>query len=134
MHEEEWEKLITEGYPVHDCHDPESCPVGLTITLVSNKWKAFIIHELLTGKKRFGELQRSIKGISPKVLTDNLRAMEGDGLLTRTVFAEVPPHVEYELSDLGKSYCTVMLSVEEWGKYYQSQVASGKIAGKCGKK
>ncbi|MDR1032497.1 MAG: helix-turn-helix transcriptional regulator, partial [Candidatus Nomurabacteria bacterium] len=74
---------------------PKDCGVCVAIGLVSNKWKLYIVHELLNGRKRFGELQRRVRGISQKVLTDNLRAMERDGLLTRTVYPEVPPRVEY---------------------------------------
>jgi DNA-binding HxlR family transcriptional regulator len=114
-------------YTVCNCGDRSDCPVNLAISLVSNKWKDFIIRYLLDGKKRFGELQRDITGISQKVLTDNLRQMEKDGLLTRKVYAEVPPHVEYQLSELGESFCEVLESVAQWGLHYQKLVRDGKI-------
>lgn len=80
-----------------------ACPVETTLTLISNKWKILILRDLLTGTKRFNQLKNSIGNISQKVLTSNLRSMEEDGLLTRTVYPEVPPRVEYTLTDLGYS-------------------------------
>lgn len=80
-----------------------ACPVETTLLLISNRWKVLIIRELLTGTKRFGELKKSIGHISQKVLTSNLRDMEANGLVKRDVFAEVPPHVEYSLTELGMS-------------------------------
>ncbi|MDE7137384.1 MAG: helix-turn-helix transcriptional regulator, partial [Ruminococcus sp.] len=80
-----------------------ACPVETTLTLIGNKWKVLIIRDLLNGTKRFGELKKSVTGISQKVLTANLRDMEENGLLTRKVFPEVPPRVEYTLSELGYS-------------------------------
>ncbi|MDR1712083.1 MAG: helix-turn-helix transcriptional regulator [Propionibacteriaceae bacterium] len=100
------------------------CPIALTIALVGNKWKLFILRELLGGKRRFGELRRGISGISQKVLTDNLRAMERDGLVTRTVFPEVPPRVEYELTPVGRALQSVMDQMEEWGQEYLKLDAS----------
>lgn len=79
------------------------CPVVTTVDLIGNKWKLLILRELLGGTKRFNEMHRAIDGISQKVLTQNLRKMEEDGIVTRTVFAEVPPKVEYSLSELGNS-------------------------------
>ena len=80
-----------------------SSPVEATLSFMSDKWKVLILRDLLTGTKRFGELKKSIGSISQKVLTSNLRAMEEDGLLKREVFAEVPPRVEYTLTDRGRS-------------------------------
>lgn len=77
------------------------CPVEMTLQLIGDKWKVLIMRDLLTGTKRFGELKKSVGNISQKVLTSNLRAMEESGLLTRKVYAEVPPKVEYTLTDLG---------------------------------
>ena len=95
------------------------CPIATSLGLVSNKWKVEIIWYLLkNGKQRFGELRRNVKGISQKVLTDNLRDMERSGLLTRTVYAEVPPRVEYKLSDLGESLRPTLDVIEEWGTEY----------------
>ena len=79
-----------------------ACPVETTLTLIGNKWKVLILRDLMPGTKRFGELKKSIGNVSQKVLTAQLRDMENNGLLTRTVYAEVPPRVEYSLTDLGK--------------------------------
>jgi DNA-binding HxlR family transcriptional regulator len=97
------------------------------VALVSNKWRTFIVHDLVNGKKRFSQLYRDIEGISQKVLTDNLRIMEADGLITRTVYPEVPPRVEYELSELGESFCTVLVHLARWGRSYQQLIKDGKI-------
>lgn len=102
----------------------QTCPVSTTIGLVGNKWKLFILRELLGGKRRFGELRRNITGISQKVLTDNLRSMERDGLLLRTVYPEVPPRVEYELTGMGESLQSVMREMEDWGNSYLHAKAS----------
>lgn len=80
-----------------------ACPVETTLTLISDKWKVLILRDLLTGTKRFGELKKSLNGVSQKVLTSQLRQMEASGLLTRKVYAEVPPRVEYTLTELGYS-------------------------------
>ena len=81
--------------------DLPDCPVETTLMLISNRWKVLVIRDLLGGTKRFGELKKSVGNISQKVLTSNLRSMEEDGLLTREVFPEVPPHVEYTLTETG---------------------------------
>jgi len=99
------------------------CPVETTLLLISNKWKVLILRDLLTGTKRFGELQRSIGHISQKVLTANLRDMETDGLVNRKVFAEVPPRVEYSLSELGESLNPVLDSLAAWGCEYKKKLA-----------
>lgn len=96
-----------------------ACPVETTLTLISNKWKTLIIRDLLTGTKRFGELKRSIGGVSQKVLTTQLRQMEESGLLTRTVYPEVPPRVEYTLTELGYSLKPVLDAMLSWGEEYQ---------------
>ncbi len=96
-----------------------ACPVATTVGLIGNKWKLLILRDLLGGTKRFGELRKSVTGISQKVLTDNLRSMEDDGLLVRTVYAEVPPRVEYKLSELGDSLRPIMDSMEVWGNGYK---------------
>jgi len=98
------------------------CPVATTVQIIGNKWKLLIIRELLTGVKRFGELQKNIDGISQKVLTQNLRAMEEDGIIIRTVYPEVPPRVEYQLSDLGNSLRPVFDTMGNWGNEYKSFV------------
>lgn len=98
------------------------CPVATTLMLIGNKWKIFIIQQLMDRPFRFSELRRAIPGISEKVLTDNLRAMEKDGLITRTVFAEVPPHTEYALSELGNTMRPIIESMATWGTGYQALV------------
>lgn len=99
--------------------DLPACPVATTVGLIGNKWKLLILRDVLTGPKRFGELHRSLEGISQKVLTENLRAMEEDGLLERTVFPEVPPRVEYALSELGVSMQPIIGQLEQWGREYK---------------
>lgn len=94
------------------------CPVEVTVSLIENKWKVLIIRDLLSGTKRFGELKRSIDGISQKVLTSQLRDMEASGLINRKVYAEVPPRVEYSLTDLGRSLSPVLMALKEWGESY----------------
>lgn len=96
-----------------------ACPVEITLSLMADKWKFLIIRDLLTGTKRFGELQRSIGGVSQKVLTNNLRQMEKSGLINRKVYAEVPPKVEYSLTDLGKSLKPILDSMVNWGEDYR---------------
>ncbi len=96
-----------------------ACPVEITLSLMADKWKFLIIRDLLTGTKRFGELQKSIGGVSQKVLTNNLRQMEKSGLINRKVYAEVPPKVEYSLTDLGKSLKPILDSMVNWGEDYR---------------
>lgn len=97
-----------------------ACPVLTTVSLIGNKWKLLILRNLLSGPNRFGELLKGIPGISQKVLTDNLRSMESDGLLIRTVYAEVPPRVDYRLSQTGDSLRPIMEVMKEWGESYQT--------------
>lgn len=99
-----------------------ACPVATTVGLIGNKWKLLILRELLTGTKRFGELRSGIEGISQKVLTQNLRSMEEDGIIKRQVFAEVPPRVEYSLNDLGNSLRPIITVMEEWGLGYKALI------------
>lgn len=94
------------------------CPVATTVNLIGSKWRLLIVRDLLTGTKRFNELHRSIKGISQKVLTENLRKMEEDGLVHREVFPEVPPRVEYSLTELGASLRPIIETMREWGRGY----------------
>lgn len=95
------------------------CPVETTLMLIGDKWKVLIIRDLIPGTRRFNELHRSVGNVSQKVLTQKLREMESDGLLERTVYAEVPPRVEYTLTDLGMSLKPVLDSLEGWGKMYK---------------
>jgi DNA-binding HxlR family transcriptional regulator len=103
-----------------------ACPVATTVQLIGNKWKLLIIRNLLARPWRFNELQRSLEGVSQKVLTDCLRSMERDGLITRTVYPESPPRVEYALSDLGASMRPILDSMEKWGRGYQETVREKK--------
>ena len=96
------------------------CPVATTVELVGSKWKLLILRNLMARPWRFNELRRSLDGISQKVLTDSLRSMEEDGIITRTVYAEVPPHVEYALSELGESMRPVIAAMEEFGNRYKN--------------
>lgn len=98
-----------------------ACPVETTLTLIGDKWKVLILRDLLTGTKRFGELKKSVGNVSQKVLTAQLRGMEESGLLTRTVYAEVPPRVEYTLTDLGESLKPILDAMLNWGEKYKAQ-------------
>jgi DNA-binding HxlR family transcriptional regulator len=100
------------------------CPVETTLMLISDRWKVLILRDLMTGTKRFGELKRSIGHVTQKVLTANLREMEAQGLLKRKVYAEVPPRVEYTLTDLGCSLKPVLDAMCRWGEQYKASVNS----------
>ena len=102
--------------------DLPACPVELTLLLISNKWKVLIIRDLLEGTKRFSELKKSINNISQKVLTSNLREMEENELLTRKVYPEVPPRVEYTLTDIGYSLKPLLDDMDKWGTWYRSEM------------
>ena len=102
--------------------DLPACPVELTLLLISNKWKVLIIRDLLDGTKRFSELKKSINNISQKVLTSNLREMEENNLLTRKVYPEIPPRVEYTLTDIGYSLKILLDDMDKWGTWYRSEV------------
>ena len=95
------------------------CPVATTVSLIGSKWKLLIMRNLLVRPWRFNELQKSLDGISQKVLTDSLRSMEADGIITRTVYPEVPPRVESALSELGESMRPIIKSMEAWGNNYK---------------
>ena len=99
-----------------------ACPVETTLMLISNRWNVLILRDLMEGTKRFGELKKSLGDISQKVLTANLRAMEENGLLIRTVYAQVPPKVEYTLTDTGYSLKPVLDDMVQWGTKYQLQI------------
>ncbi len=98
------------------------CPVATTVSLIGSKWKLLIMRNLLARPWRFNELKNSLEGISQKVLTDSLRSMEEDGIITRTVYPEVPPKVEYALSDLGESMRPIISSMESWGIDYKKSL------------
>ena len=101
-----------------------ACPVETTLLLISNRWKVLILRDLLAGTKRFGALKKSVGNISQKVLTSNLRSMEEDGLLTRQIYPEVPPRVEYTLTPLGQSLKPVWDAMCDWGTGYKQQTAA----------
>jgi len=96
------------------------CPVATTVQLIGSKWKLLILRNLLVRPWRFNELKKNLEGISQKVLTDSLRALEEDGIVIRTAYPEVPPRVEYSLSELGESMRPILKAMENWGKKYQN--------------
>ncbi len=98
-----------------------ACPVETTLMLIGDKWKILILRDLLTGTKRFGELKKSIGHVSQKVLTAQLRDMEANGLVHRKVYAEVPPRVEYSLTELGQSLKPITDAMGAWGEKYQAK-------------
>ena len=100
-----------------------ACPVATTVRLIGSKWKLLILRNLMVRPWRFNELRRDLEGISQKVLTDSLRALEDDGIITRTVYPEVPPRVEYALSPLGESMRPILDAIEEWGTNYKKRMA-----------
>ena len=101
-----------------------ACPVETTLTLISNKWTVLILRDLMTGTKRFGEFKKSIGHVTQKVLTAQLRNMEQSGLVLRTVYAEVPPRVEYSLTELGYSLKPILDAMYSWGEAYQHDASA----------
>ena len=101
-----------------------ACPVATTVALIGSKWKLLIMRNLLSRPWRFNELKKDLDGISQKVLTDSLRSMEADGLLTRTVYPEVPPRVEYTLTELGYSLRPILEAMRVWGEDYKTMVGN----------
>ena len=99
-----------------------ACPVATTVQMIGSKWKLLIMRNLLQRPWRFNELKKDLEGISQKVLTDSLRSMEADGIITRTVYPEVPPRVEYALSALGESMRPIMNAMEVWGLSYKEKL------------
>lgn len=98
-----------------------ACPVETTLTLIGDKWKVLILRDLMAGTKRFGELKKSIGSVTQKVLTAQLRAMEESGLVHRKVYAEVPPKVEYTLTETGYSLKPIMDALWNWGADYKEK-------------
>ena len=98
------------------------CPVATTVQMIGSKWKLLILRNLLQRPWRFNEMRKSIPGISQKVLTDRLRSMEADGIIIRTVYPEVPPHVEYSLSELGATMRPIIKAMENWGNEYKNNL------------
>ena len=99
-----------------------ACPVATTVALIGSKWKLLILRKLLVRPWRFNELKKDLAGISQKILTDSLRSLEADGIITRTVYPEVPPRVEYALSELGESMRPILQAMETWGKAYKKNL------------
>lgn len=99
-----------------------ACPVATTLALIDSKWKLLIIRNLLVRPWRFNELKKDLDGISQKVLTDSLRSMEADGIITRTVYPEVPPRVEYSLTELGRSLNPILEAMQIWGEAYKKNM------------
>ena len=95
------------------------CPVATTVQLIGSKWKLLILRDLMTEKKRYNELRRSLDGISQKVLTATLKSMVEDGIVIRTAYPEVPPRVEYSLSEIGESLRAIIDIMGQWGTYYK---------------
>ena len=115
-------ELLERGTPMLTKEEMPACPVATTVQLIGSKWKLLIMRNLLQRSWRFNELRKDLEGISQKVLTDSLRSMEEDGIITRTVYPEVPPRVEYALSDLGESMRPIIKAMEEWGINYKNQL------------
>lgn len=101
-----------------------ACPVETALSVMGDRWKLLIVRDLLTGTKRFGELKKSLTGISQKVLTQHLRIMEDNDLITRKVYAEVPPRVEYSLTELGRSLKIVHDAMWQWGEEYKERISA----------
>ncbi|HIR00565.1 MAG TPA: helix-turn-helix transcriptional regulator [Candidatus Scybalocola faecavium] len=99
-----------------------ACPVATTVQLIGSKWKLLIMRNLMSRPWRFNELRKDLEGVSQKVLTDSLRAMESDGIITRTVYPEVPPRVEYALSPLGETMRPILDAMEKWGREYKEKM------------
>ena len=104
-------------------YDLPACPVETALSLMGDRWKVLIVRDLLMGTKRFGELKKSLDGISQKVLTQHLRIMEENGLVHRKVYAEVPPRVEYSLTELGRSLKSIHDAMWQWGEEYKATIA-----------
>lgn len=113
----------TKSEPCVPKKELPACPVETTLTMISDKWTVLILRDLLGGTKRFGELKKSLSGVSQKVLTTQLRQMEENGLIERKAYAEVPPRVEYSLTPLGLSLKPIMDAMVAWGEQYKQQNA-----------
>ncbi|NJL61733.1 MAG: helix-turn-helix transcriptional regulator [Methylacidiphilales bacterium] len=101
-------------------HDKLTCEVESTLKVIGGRWKVLIIRELMTDIKRFGELQRSLSGITQKMLTQQLRELEEDGIIHREVYPQIPPKVEYSLTPLGETLKPLLYAMHEWGVKYSS--------------
>lgn len=106
---------MTETWTAQLCEDG-TCPVARAVAVLDGKWTILVIRDLLTGPRRFGELRDSLVGVSPKTLTDRLRELESSGLVTRTLYPEIPPRVEYRLTDRGKALTPVVAALADFGR------------------
>ena len=111
--------LDTMEASMNEIKELPACPVETTLSLIGDKWKVLILRDLITGTKRFGELKKSIGTVSQKVLTAQLRNMEENGLIHRKIYAEVPPRVEYSLTELGQSLKPILDAMQNWGEEYK---------------
>ncbi|MGW0039881.1 winged helix-turn-helix transcriptional regulator [Gordonia sp. NPDC003376] len=102
-----------------------ACPVSVTVDVIGGKWKAIVLYHLLSGTRRFNELRRLIPDVTQRMLTRQLRELESRGIVTRTVYAQVPPRVEYSLTELGKSLTPIIVAMRDWGEAYESAQAAG---------
>src|SRR5438045_2465223 len=100
----------------------KGCPIEQTVTILEGKWTLLILRELFTGTKRFGELRAALPGISPKTLAERLRILEKQGIIARTIYPEVPPRVEYALTELGQTLSPIIESLRAWGTQWAGQV------------
>ena len=107
-------------------HNKLECPIMATIAMISDKWKVLIICKLRKGTLRFNELKRELKGVTQRVLTHQLRELEADGLVTRKIYAEVPPRVEYSLTKLGKTLVPVLERLEDWAKEHCDEILEAR--------
>lgn len=98
-----------------------ACPIETTLDIIGGKWKGMVLHRLLTGTTRFSDLRRSVPGVTPRMLTRQLRELERDGVIDREVYAEVPPKVEYSLTEFGSSLRPILMAMNEWGERYHGQ-------------
>ena len=114
--------LDTMEASMNEIKELPACPVETTLSLIGDKWKVLILRDLITGTKRFGELKKSIGTVSQKVLTAQLRNMEENGLVHREVYAEVPPRVEYSLTELGQSLKPILDAMQNWGEEYKKSI------------
>ncbi|MDX2108122.1 MAG: helix-turn-helix domain-containing protein [Candidatus Melainabacteria bacterium] len=109
------------------CRNQLECPILSTIAMISDKWKVIIIYKLKGGTMRFNELMRALQGVTQKVLTSQLRQLEEDGLVSRKIYAEVPPRVEYSLTPLGESLTPVLEQLEQWAKEHSDELLNARV-------
>jgi DNA-binding HxlR family transcriptional regulator len=116
-------KITAGGRNMITREEMPACPVATTLQLIGSKWKILIMRNLMSRPWRFNELKKDLEGVSQKVLTDSLRSMEEDGIVIRTVYPEVPPKVEYSLSELGESMRPIIKAMEIWGTEYKKNIS-----------